>query len=101
MKIIVKRVNQPPEMVEVEDKLETYQKIVGGYIETVPLPLAPQILMVVNEEGLIIDLPINFMMGKTPICGDAFFCGVDGENFADCPLMEAQVRALLKIWGNK
>lgn len=51
--------------------LEEMQKAVGGYIEMVPLPTnliaggkhpvtdQGQVYMIVNEEGLILDLPYN------------------------------------------
>ncbi len=40
--------------------LEALQGVVGGYIETVsPMRLHGGLLMVVNEEGAILDLPVN------------------------------------------
>lgn len=38
-------------------KLKELQQLVGGYIET--LPVATDQLMVVNEEGKLMNLPIN------------------------------------------
>lgn len=35
MKVIIKRVNQKPEIIEIENTLEDMQKVVGGYIEVV------------------------------------------------------------------
>ena len=40
--------------------LESLQQIVGGYIETVrPMRLGGGLLMIVNEEGLLQNLPVN------------------------------------------
>lgn len=41
--------------------LEALQEVVGGYIETVPIMVRGGLLMVVNEEGAIHDLPINII----------------------------------------
>lgn len=38
-------------------KLKELQQLVGGYIET--LPVATDQLMIVNEEGKLMNLPIN------------------------------------------
>lgn len=38
-------------------KLRELQQLVGGYIET--LPVATEQLMIVNEEGKFLNLPIN------------------------------------------
>lgn len=49
---------------EVKDDslLEALQGVVGGYIETVsPMRLSHGLLMIVNEEGVILDLPVNII----------------------------------------
>ena len=49
---------------EVKDNslLEALQGVVGGYIETVsPMRLSHGLLMIVNEEGVILDLPVNII----------------------------------------
>lgn len=43
-----------------DSMLEALQQIVGGYIETVrPIRLRGDLLMIVNEEGLLQNLPVN------------------------------------------
>ena len=43
-----------------DSMLESLQQIVGGYIETVrPIRLRGDLLMIVNEEGLLQNLPVN------------------------------------------
>lgn len=67
--------------------LQDLQDYVGGYIEVVNVLVDDEPMqMVVNEEGLILDLPVNVMASKhyatyalkkmrcfppTPICGNA------------------------------
>lgn len=63
--------------------LEDLQKAVGGYIEAVTLPNGK--VMVVNEEGLLNDLPINLVgcglfPSATPIVGDIVICTVAEMN---------------------
>ena len=71
-----------PETIFIEDKkptLEEMQEFVGGYIEVVTLPDYRQI--VINEEGKLLNLPINmiatnlfekaFGIGADVICGKA------------------------------
>lgn len=41
--------------------LEALQEVVGGYIETVPIMLRNGLQMIVNEEGVILDLPVNLI----------------------------------------
>lgn len=65
--------------------LSDYQRAVGGLIETVELEDGRHDL-IVNEEGLIIRLPLNqlaSMIGRRPLVGNAVLVGFDprtGEN---------------------
>lgn len=86
MTAIIKRPCQPAFRREISNTLEALQDLVGGYIETVNLP--GSIVMIVNEEGKILRLPINFRLNCDLIHGTAVFVGVDGEDF--CSLSQAQ-----------
>lgn len=79
MKIIIKKPGQQPYITEVEDNLNTYKSIVEGYIEIVPIE--KDILMVCNEEGKLIGLDFNFVLGNDPIVGTVFFIGRNNEDF--------------------
>lgn len=82
--------------------LKNLQKTVDGYIEAVRIN--SETVMLVNEEGKILDLPKNFHMGTFPfgdiIHGTVVLLGVDGEEFTDCPLDFQVWKALLSKWGN-
>lgn len=59
--------------------LEELQGFVGGYIEFVPLPanVTKTAVMVCNEDGKIIGLPINVLasvIASQDIVGDVLFC---------------------------
>ena len=81
MKVIVKKVGNVPEVVEIENTLEAMQEIVGGYIELVPIRTG--CVMICNEEGKLEGLPYNFTLGNDHIVGNVFFTKPDGEDFTD------------------
>lgn len=63
---------------DIEDSLKEMQKLVGGYIET--LTVAPDLVVVCNEEGKLRGLKPNRWCKGDVICGNFFICGIrDGE----------------------
>lgn len=90
MTAIIKRPGQPAFRREIDNTLDALQELVGGYIETVNLP--GSIVMIVNEEGKILRLPINFRLNCDLIRGTAVFVSVNGEDF--CSLNQAQENAV-------
>ena len=49
VKVLIKKPGQEPYIEEVENKLETFQEIVGGYIECVEFPGLENVDLFVNE----------------------------------------------------
>lgn len=96
IKVIVKKPNQSAEAKEVENDLKTFQNLVGGYIEV--LPVGNNILLVCNEEGKLEELEPNFRLGNDVIVGDAVFVadGNDGEFHS---LSEGNIQRLLKMFS--
>lgn len=82
---------------EIDNSLEALQAAVDGYIETVRL-VPGRAVMIVNEEGLLRDMPLNTVASAAAgarIVGPAIVVGVDGEEFTDVPADVAQcVRAM-------
>lgn len=72
MKAVIKKVGQLGEVVEVRNTLQTWQGIVGGYIQT--FPLTSDMLIICNEEGKLMGLEPNveIIVGNHPelIVGD-------------------------------
>ena len=79
MTAIIKRPGQPAFTRQIENTLSDFQQLVGGHIETVYLP--GRIIMIVNEEGKLMNLKPNFRMGNDLIVGPAVFLSSDGEEF--------------------
>lgn len=75
LKVIVKKPGHKPEICQIGKELQDLQAVVGGLIETVSV--TPTIDIVVNEEGLILDLPLNVLLNGQPLHGTLFYVGVD------------------------
>jgi hypothetical protein len=72
--------NKKPVIVNIIDKLESFQEIVGGYIQGFSaLEFVPQqpYTIFCNEEGKITGLPGNRMVGNDIICGTFVIFGSD------------------------
>jgi hypothetical protein len=78
IRILIKEPGKDPEVREVEHELKTFQNIVGGWIETVPI--LKNIILVCNEEGLLLNLPVN-IINNYKFCGTVFFVRTKYENF--------------------
>jgi len=84
MKIVVKKINEPPKVVDVEKlELEDMQAMVGGYIEC--LALSNTVDLWLNEEGKLIPLKANLFLRDNDgnftdvVCGDVFAASHDDE----------------------
>lgn len=90
-------VGSEPEVVTVEHSLESFHKLVGGFIEQVRL--SEDIYLIVNEEGMIHDLPVNFqtvvvrqgmVVPVHLIYGNVFFVSDAGDEFASLDKLQIQ-----------
>ena len=104
VRCIIKRPDeQYGHVTNISTSLKNLQKIVGGFIQTVTL--TDNTVIICNEEGKIIGLAPNFIIGTAPfqdvILGEAIVIGVDGEDFCDLPISFDLWKKLLKGWGNK
>ena len=97
IKVYIKEPGRPLRQQTVKNTLEELQSLVGGYIEFVPLWREQGRGFLVNEEGKLRGLDVNFWYGDDYICGPAVFLGVKGENFVDCPI---EFRAFAAIFDN-
>lgn len=86
MKIARKRPRESWEFAEVENTLEALQAEVGGYIETVSF--LSDVCVIVNEEGLINDMPFNLNFAGLQLFGPVLLVGVNGDEFCDVPFKD-------------
>lgn len=86
IQIVVVDPNTQPESKVIDDTLEAFQEIVGGYIEATRDAKLPGMLIVVNEEGKLLGLPWNRRIknGGTIdyIAGTFFVVGAGEYDFA-------------------
>lgn len=92
IRVIIKEPGKPAYEKEIDNDLPTLQKIVDGYIETVTL--APDAVIICNEEGRIDGLPYNCDILNTPFVGTIIIAGIDGCEFADAPRLERMKRLI-------
>ena len=90
---VIKLPGKYPQLRTIPNTLEALQGLVGGYIEK--LPVASDLVAIVNEEGRLQDLPYNMDLAGQSIVGTIVFVGVDGEEFDDVPeLFRKQIESL-------
>lgn len=93
MKIVVVEPFKNPYVAEINGSLESFQKVVGGYIEVIYPFNDCRIALVCNENGKIDYLtPNRFILNRSTgvfdcICGDFFFCYAppEAEEFQSLP----------------
>ena len=82
----------------IPNELEWLQGAVEGYVEAVPL--RPDLVMIVNEEGKLKGMEhnffINFRGDLEEIVGPALFLGMDGDEFTDCPIEKQTLVAVIE-----
>ncbi len=74
LKIVYKEVGKKPRILEIEDTLEKFQELVGGYIETINYR---NLVLVCNEEGKLLELKPNINLGYDYIVGNLAIVGDD------------------------
>ncbi len=80
IKALIKRPGRPAEMVWFANTLESYQRVVDGYIETVTL--ASDLIIICNEEGRMLGLPHNCNICSMDFFGTIILTGSKGDDFA-------------------
>lgn len=94
IRVIEKRPKQPITLRWIEDDLDKYQAVVGGYIETVPLDGVPGIVLICNEEGKLRGLEPNVINGADVIVGPVIAARVSGEDFSS--LTESDLETVIE-----
>lgn len=79
--------------IRIKDSLAEWQKAVGGYIETVTMAVG--VVLICNEEGKLLDLPVNEHLCQ--INGDFLLAGVQGDGFVS--LTRKQMEQLERLFA--
>lgn len=89
--VIVKKAGEESgEIKLIENKLESFQKIVGGYIETAQL--TDEVVLICDEEGRLKNKPYNMTINGFDFVGDIVLAGIKDGEFCDIP-MALELRA--------
>jgi len=99
LRIVLKKVGEEPEIMNIENTLEAKQKLVGGWIEVVTV--TDDILLVCNEEGKLDNLDPNLLFDYDYIAGDCFFIGDDYKNGDFKSLTDEQIEEVKEICKNR
>ena len=91
--VCVKMPGEEPYVDHMPNTLETFQQVVGGYIES--FQIAADCTLLCNEDGLLLDLPYNATIAGNPFVGPVVAVGVKGEDF--CSLRAAEVPFILNV----
>jgi len=86
MKVLTKQPGCMYREKDIPNTLEALQEAVDGYIETVTIHGATKdIVVICDEEGRLKGKEPNCTIAGVSFVGSIVICGVDGEDFTDCP----------------
>ena len=81
LRVVVKEVGKKAKVEIVENTLEAFQEVVDGYIEI--LPLNSNLVIVLNEEGKLLDLETNINISngsaKDNLVGNILFVNTNND----------------------
>ena len=82
IRVLFKEPDKAPEWRTILNELDDMQALVNGYLEAVAWD--DRYLLIVNEEGKLQDLPVNFVWFENhdAIVGPCFWAARSGEEFA-------------------
>lgn len=92
IKAFGKMPGHPFHAVWIRNDLKEMQRFIDGFIETVTLDR--DVVLICDEEGLLKGKRFNATVGCIDIMGDFLVVGVDGEEFADCPILPEEFKDL-------
>jgi hypothetical protein len=99
IKVIIKKPEDEfGRLVEVENELEVFQSIVGGYIETMGYK---NLVIICNEEGKLRGLQPNVVLGREMLVGTIIVCGASGDEFSDIPIDFKKWEQIVNMSGTR
>lgn len=99
IKAIIKRPDEEyGHMTYISDSLENLQRIVGGYLEM--LAIDEENVLIVNEEGKLMNLEKNFKIPGDVIVGEVIITGYKDGELTDVTVDMKTWKEWLKRWGN-
>ena len=96
LRVLLVEPGKRPRTVELPDTLEAMQRAVGGLIQAV-YPFEEPVALVCNDEGKLMDLPLNRGLRTEDgtlydiVCGTFFLCAAPPDSNSFVSLSEAQL----------
>lgn len=105
IRVLIVEPGKYPRPASITKKLETYQDVVGGYIECIYPSYADKVGLVCNEEGKLDGLPLNRALrfedsGKVydVIAGTFFIVGLSDDDFRS--LTDNEIETFDRLFHN-
>lgn len=95
LRVLYYKPDLEPSEIYIEGTLEELQELVGGMIEVVPL--GNNFLMICNEEGILLNLPINRVVKNHLIKGSFIICKENRDSGEFEGLTDEEVEIVLEI----
>jgi len=83
MRVIYKSPGANPFPADIDNTVEQYQNLVGGYFEMVRIGTDAAIIC--NDEALLTGMKLNCTVMGHPFYGPIFLVGLRGNDFCDVP----------------
>lgn len=99
IKVLIVEPEKLPYEKTIPNTLEAKQEIVDGLIECAYLNSDPEIVIICNEEGKLLNLPLNRNIDYDIIAGTFLIVGDDEENFKS--LTDEQIEKYKKTFGKE
>ena len=106
IRVLLKKVGEEPQVIEIEDTLEAKQELVGGYIEMACPPIHDDTAVIIcNEEGKLLGLKPNvYLLTESGIpydvvCGDFLIVDAPLESDDFGGLSDEQIAKYTQFYG--
>ena len=99
IRVIIKKVGDPPYMTVIPNELKKLQEIVEGNIETVTI--TKDCCIICNEEGKLKRLSHNCNLFGNDFVGTIIFVGINEDEFDNIPFSYGKFRDLFpELYGD-
>ena len=87
-----------PRVATIKNTLAELQQSVGGFIEVIA-PFNDTAAVICNEEGKILGLPLNRLIGNDIICGNFIIAGADVAGGEFVSLTDSQIQEYQRMFS--
>lgn len=89
IKVLIKEPGKLARFEKIENSIEEFQRIIGGYIESISI--ASDLVILCDEDGKMKGLAPSVIVGALEIVGTVIFVGKKNQRFTNIPLNRADL----------